>query len=124
MITSLFPLLEDGLHLRTLSQQGLGQQVAVVRGRLVDSAMLIGLAECGQRLHHEPCRIVGILNGQFLLRGSLWEERRQVDGLHSCFVLGIRNCLGDVFAVGQYRQIMLLTIRESVARGHHFANEE
>ena len=85
--------------------------------------MLPRLSDNGQRLHHEPCRIVGILHGQFLLVATLWEERRQVDGLHARLMLGKRYGLGDVLAVGQYGQIVLLAVAEAIA-GHHDTTDE
>ena len=113
MITFLLPQVEGFLHLGTLCQQALRQQVAIVGCGLVDGAVLTGLSQYGQRLHHHPCRIVRIFDGQLLLRGTLREELRQVDGLHARLVLGVRNGLGDVLLVGQYGQIVLFTVAKA-----------
>ena len=102
----------------------LGQQVAIVAGSLVDGAVLPRLSEGGQRLYHQPCRIVGIFNGQFLLVGTLWEQLGEVDSLHTSLMLCDRHCLGNIFLISKDGQIVLLAIRETVALSHHFADEE
>ena len=58
------------------------------------------LSQGRQRLHHEPCGIVGVFYRQFLLAGALREELGEVNGLDARLVLRIGNGLGDVFAVG------------------------
>ena len=108
------PLFEDRLHLWVLVQQGLRQQVAVIGCGLVNGAMFPRLSQDGQRLHHQPCGIVGIFNGEFLLGGACREQARQVDGLHPWLVLGIRHRLRDILLVGQDSQIVLFAIGEPV----------
>ena len=63
--------------------------------------MLPWLSEGRQTLHHQPSGIVGVFNSQLLLVGTLWEELREVDGLHTCLMLGEGHRLGNIFAIGQ-----------------------
>ena len=39
-------------------------------------------------------------------------------------MLGERNGLGDILAVGQYGQIVLLAVREAFTHCHHLANQQ
>ena len=120
----LFPQLEGLLHLRTLCQQALRQQIAIVGCSLVDGTMLPGLTQYGQRLHHQPRRIVRIFNSQLLLCGTFREELRQVDSLHTRLVLGERYGLGDILAVRQYGQIVLLAVAEAFTHGNDLTNQQ
>ena len=86
--------------------------------------MLPRFANDGQCLYHQPCGVVGVFNGQLLLGGALWEECCQVDGFYARLMLGIGNGLGDMFAVRQDGQIVLFTIRETIASGSHLADEQ
>ena len=124
MITFLFPLLEDVLRLRVLVDDGLSQPVAVVGCCLVDGAVLQGLTDGGQRLNHQPGGIVGIFDGQLLLRRTGGQQFREVDGLHPRPMLGEGHRARHVFAVGQDGQVVLFAVREAVARGDDLTDEE
>ena len=88
------------LGLWVLVEEMLRQQIAIIAGSLVDGAMLPWLSKGGQTLYHQPCRIVSIFDGQLLLVSTLWEELREVDGFHACFMLSEGHCLGDILTVG------------------------
>ena len=124
LITLELPLFEDRLHLRILIQQRLAQQITVIRGCLVNGTMLTGLSQNRQRLHHEPSRIVGIFDGEFLLGSTCREQLGQINSLHSWFVLGIRHRLGDILTIGQNGQIVLFTITKTIATGYNFTNKQ
>ena len=119
-----FPLFEGGLHLWTLLQQRQGEGIGVVGSGLVDGTVFPGLSYRRQRLHHEPCGIVSIFQGQLLLGSACWEQLRQVNGLHTRLVLGIGHCSGHKFAVGQNGKIVLFTIRETIARSRYLTDKQ
>ena len=82
------------------------------------------LTRGSQRLHHKPCWIVGIFDGQLLLCRTSGQQLRQVDGLHTCLMLGKRNGLSDIFTVRENGQVVLFSIREAFANSNNLANQQ
>ena len=120
----LLPLLEDALGLWVLVKKMFSQQVAVIRSCLIDGAMLVWLSQGRQRLYHEPCRVVGVFDGQLLLVCTLWEQLGEVNGLGACLMLRDRDCFGDIFFIRKDGQIVLLAIAEAVALGSNLTDEQ
>ena len=86
------PQLKHRLHLRILVDDELTDAVGIVGSHLRDSIIIMRLTDSRQGLNHQPCGVVGIFYGQFLVRHRLFvctrEERRQVDGLRTRLYLG------------------------------------
>ena len=82
------------------------------------------LTKCSQRLYHQPCRIIRILNGEFLLCSTFWEEFREVNRLHTRLMLGKRNRLRHSLLIRQDRQIVLFSIREVSTLHRHTTNQQ
>ena len=124
-----FPLLEHGLGLRHLVDDVLADAVGIERSTLADGAVVVGMADGGQGLNHQPGGVVGIFDSEFLgvgcwLLGVGREQLRQVDGRRARLVLRERIGHGDALAVRQDGQVVLLAVAKLVGRGHHLADKK
>ena len=125
------PLLEDGLCLRVLADDVAADGVGIKRCRLTDGAVVVGVANGRQRLDHEPDGVVGILDGEAcrlrvgrLLAVGLGEERCEVDFLGARRNLREGHGDGDVLAVGQDGQVVLLAVTEVSSADGDLCNEQ
>ena len=119
----LLPELEGGLCFRILGKDMFADAVSIVRGSLRDGIIGRRLTHCRQSLDHQPRRIVRIFEGQFLILTVSRQEGSQVDGLLAWLNLCKRHGDSDTLCTRQYRQIMLLAIREAFAHSHHLTDE-
>ena len=94
-----------------------------------DGVLLIRITDSWQRLHHQPTRIVGILDGYLCLFSALrllallvQEEFAQVEALLTLLMQGDRQGVHHEFTVAQNRQIVLFTIAVAITGSHHLIN--
>ena len=118
------PLLEHGLGLRHLVDDVLADAVGIERSTLADGAVVVGMANSGQSLNHQPGGVVGIFKGQLGILRVGSHQLRQVDGFRARLVLSERIGHGDALTIWQYGQVVLLAVAELVGRGHHLADEQ
>ena len=117
-----------GIHVQGLldmAAHGVGidgshQGECILLGRITDS---------WQRLHHQPTRIVGVLDGYLCLFSTLrllallvQEEFAQVEVLLTLLMQGDRQGVHHEFTVAQNRQIVLFTIAVAITGSHHLIN--
>ena len=94
-----------------------------------DGVLLIRITDGWQRLHHQPTRIVGVLDGYLgifsalrLLALLVQEEFAQVEALLTLLMQGDRQGVHHEFTVAQNRQIVLLAIAVTITGSHHLIN--
>ena len=94
-----------------------------------DGVLLIRITDGWQRLHHQPTRIVGVLDGYLCLFSALrllallvQEEFAQVEVLLALLMQGDRQGVHHEFKVAQNRQIVLFTIAVAITGSHHLIN--
>ena len=85
----------------------LPQSIGIVGRDEGYGVFVVGLAHVVEGLHHEPRGVVGVFHGEV---GLSVGERLQVDGLRSGSRLREGHRVGDVFAVGENRQVVLLSV--------------
>ena len=112
------------LCLRILVKDILTYTVGIERCGLTNGILLVWIAQRGQRLNHEPRRIVGVLNGELTHRRTVGNKGCEVDSLHAWLILRERNGYGNVFTVGKQGKIVLFAVAERIARHRHLAHQK
>ena len=84
----LFPELEGALGLWILCQDMTAEAVGIIGSRQGNGVIIVGGAYDGERLGHQPGRLVGIFHREFRLGGISRHEFRQIDRGDTRMMLG------------------------------------
>lgn len=106
------PLFERCLSLRSVLQDVVAYAAGIICRGKTYGVVVAGGAYVRQSLKHEPCRIVGVFNRQFVVSAALSEQIAKVYRLLAGLRLCERHRIGYKFLVSQYRKIVLLAVAE------------
>ena len=100
------------------------QRIGIESGTQRDGVIDVRSAHGWQCLDHQPCRIIRIFKGETAIGCIRRDEGAQIDFRRAGMMLRDGHSDGDVLGAGQDREILLLTIGETLATDRHLTDEQ